>query len=573
MVAGAGAARAMGLLEGVMARPQGRLATRRARAEEAFRAGRLEEAARLFGAVCKATPRDPEARRWLARCVAEQGDFLAAERHWRAVVGRLARDPEGWAGVGLALHHQGRVIEAAEAYRRSLELYPAEINTHENLAAALSQAGRAAEAVAVYRHGLAVAPGHARLHSSLLLCLHYLEGEAPETLLEEHRRWGAAHGGGAVADPFANLPDPERRLRVGYVSADFCEHSVASFFLPLVERHDRARFEIVCYSAAPLVDRVTEEIRGLADHWVEISAMVDGEAAKRIRRDRVDVLVDLSGHTASNRLTLFARRPAPVQVTYLGYPDTTGLLAMDYRLVDGVTDPPGAERWATERLLRLPDCFLCYRPPAGAPAVAEPPLRANGHVTFGSFNNLAKVNDGVVEAWAEILRRSPGAHLVVKSSLLDDPATGEALRGRFLHHGVAPERVELLARQAARAGHLACYSRIDIGLDTFPYNGTTTTCEALWQGVPVVTLAGGLHMGRVGASLLRAVGLGDWVAGDVATYVERAVALAADRERLAALRRTLRATVAASPLCAEATFTRQVETAYRTAWQAWCTAR
>ena len=554
-----------------MAGKRDRLAHKMARAEAALQAGRLVESAELLEEVCRGTPKAVAPRRLLARCCAARNDVIAAERHWRVLVARLPNDPEGWAGVGLALHHQGRLADAVVAYRRSLAVYPDEANTQENFAAALHQQGRPREAVAVYRAALATWPRHARLHSNLLLALHYLPEISPEVMAAEHRRWGAVHARvDQVHAPFTNPAEPGRRLRVGYLSPDFREHSVASFFLPLVAEHDRERFEVVCYSTNPRTDAVSAEIQSLADGWCEVAGMEYGALAARIRIDQVDLLVELSGHTAGNRLTAVARRLAPVQVTYLGYPDTTGLTQVDYRLVDEITDPPGAEQWCTETLVRLPGSFLCYRPPADAPEVGPPPCEVTGHITFGSFNNLAKVNEEVVAVWAMILQQAPDSRLVVKSSILDDPATGERYRGLFVDHGVAGERIEFLGRTARRSDHLALYRDIDIALDTFPYNGVTTTCEALWMGVPVVTWTMKGHAGRVGASLLHSVGREHWVTDCLEGYVEQAVAMAASREVLHGERERLRGQMGVSPLCDGVAFVRRVEDAYRAMWRRWC---
>jgi protein O-GlcNAc transferase len=557
-----------------MAGKRDRLARKMARAEAALQAGRLDESAGLLEEVCRVTPKEVAPRRLLARCCAARNDVIAAEQHWRALVARLPNDPEGWAGVGLALHHQGRLADAVVAYRRSLAVYPDEANTQENLAAALHQQGRLMEAVMAYRAALVKWPRHARLHSSLLLALHYLPEMSQEVMAAEHRRWGEVHARvDQVRVPFTNPAEPGRLLRVGYLSPDFREHSVASFFLPLVAEHDRERFEVLCYSANPRPDSVSAEIRSLADGWYEVAGMGDDDLAARMRFDQVDLLVELAGHTAGNRLTAVARRLAPVQVTYLGYPDTTGMKQIDYRLVDEITDPPGAERWCIETLVRLPGSFLCYRPPADAPEVAPPPCEAAGYITFGSFNNLAKVNEEVVAAWAAILQQVPDSRLVLKSPVLDDPTTAERYRSLFAGHGVAGKRIGFLGRTARRSDHLAHYRDIDIVLDTFPYNGVTTTCEALWMGVPVVTWATIGHAGRVGASLLASVGQEHWVTDCLEKYVERAVAMAASTQTLHGERERLRSQMGDSPLCDGVAFVRKVEDAYREMWLRWCAAQ
>jgi predicted O-linked N-acetylglucosamine transferase (SPINDLY family) len=297
--------------------------------------------------------------------------------------------------------------------------------------------------------------------------------------------------------------------------------------------------------------------------------MSDDALANLISEDRIDVLVDLAGHTAFGRLPVFARKPAPVQLTWLGYPDTTGIAAIDYRLTDAVCDPAGAEARHTERLLRIPDLFLCYQPPADAPEVS-PRETAPEEVVFCSFNTLEKVNARTIAAWAAILRGLSGSRLLIKADILKHEAAARRLRESFAAHGIDEARLELVPWAEDRATHLDMYGRADIALDTFPYNGTTTTCEAMWMGVPVVTLAGEAHMSRVGATLLTAAGLGDLVAGSAEAYVDAAVRLARDPERRRALRSSLRTALRASPLLDHAGFTRKLEASMRVAWRAWC---
>ena len=305
-----------------------------------------------------------------------------------------------------------------------------------------------------------------------------------------------------------------------------------------------------------------------ADHWLVTVGLSDDDLAERIRTDGIDILVDLAGHTAKNRLGVFARKPAPVQVTWLGYPNTTGLKAIDYRLVDAVTDPVGqADAWASESLVRLEGGFLCYAGSKDAPEPTMPPCLTTGTVTFGSFNNPAKLSEATLDTWARLLARLPQARLLLKGNPFADAATRALFLSRLSERGVAAERVELVAWLPSEATHLALYNRVDVALDPFPYNGTTTTCEALWMGVPVVTLRGDRHAGRVGASLLTQVGLTDWIAGSVEEYLQIAATLAGNPQHLNDLRRTLRPRLAASPLCDGRAFARKIEATYRTMWQ------
>lgn len=351
-------------------------------------------------------------------------------------------------------------------------------------------------------------------------------------------------------------------MKIGYVSGDFRRHSVANFLFPVFENHDRSAFEIYCYSNNPSNDDVTERLVLAADQWRRISGLGDEEAARMIGEDGIDILVDLSGHTAHNRLQLFARRPAPTLVTWLGYPGSTGVEAIGFRLVDAITDPPDqGDRDYYEQLIRLEHGFLCYAPVDTAPAPVTRP--AGKRIRFGSFNNPAKLSTTTLDVWGRLLSAIPGSELVLKGRSFADSLVREMLLKRFQDRGIATERVALLEHIASPDGHMAAYGEIDIGLDPFPYNGTTTTCEALWMGVPVVTLLGERHSGRVGASLLTRVGLEDLIAEDAEDYIRRAAALAVDHERRAELRRTLRSKMAASPLCDGPAFTRGLEAAYR----------
>jgi predicted O-linked N-acetylglucosamine transferase (SPINDLY family) len=483
---------------------------------------------------------------------------------------------EAYMSLGTALQAQGKLTEAISAHRQALVLKPDYVDAQNELGGTLLNFGNLPEAIATFRRALALNPDAVGAHSNLLFCLHYEADIDLDALFAEHQRWGEQHAQPLAASIRAhtNVPDPERALRVGYVSPDFRQHSVAFFMEPVLRAHDHKALEVICYANVKRadVDGVTERLKGLGHGWCDIANMRDEDVAERIRADGVDILVDLTGHTDRNRLMVFARKPAPVQVTYLGYPDTIGLSAMDYRLTDAWADPPGqTERFHTEELLRLPGGFLRYRPTPDSPDVGDLPARATGHITFGSFNNAAKINARVIALWSMILQAVPSARLIMKAPHL---AVFGGSRGHFQalfeQHGVAPERVEMIGRVPSSTAHLELYNRIDIGLDPFPYNGTTTTCEALWMGVPVIVLAGKTHAGRVGVSLLSNVGLPELIADTPEAYVERAVSLARDLDRLETLRRSLRRKMEQAPLTDATGFTRQLETAYREMWKRWC---
>jgi predicted O-linked N-acetylglucosamine transferase (SPINDLY family)/ADP-heptose:LPS heptosyltransferase len=579
-------------------------------AAELVEAGRDAEAATELQSILDEDPRHAPALRRMAWYCHKRGDNTEAARMLGASFEREPNNPEAHYNLGLVLATLGRVVEAEASYRRGLALKPNAVDGHNNLGALLDSVGRYEEAEASYRRGIALAPGLPHLHnnlgvlfkesgrlaesiavhrrvvaldpnlqggrSNLLYTLNYDETVSPEALYAEHAAWGNSE---AVRFPtagsrFANTPEPTRRLRIGYVSGDFRHHSVAFFFGPLLEAHDRAAVEVFLYSNDVRDDAMTAQLKPRADHWVPIFPLSDELAAARIREDAIDILIDLSGHTNHNRMTLFARKPAPLAVTWLGYPNTTGLKAIDYRFTDAVADPSGeADRQHTERLVRLAPSFLCYRAPEEAGAIAPLPALAAGHVTFGSFNNVAKLSPGTVAVWARLLREVPDARLLLKASQFKDAATRERVTASFAAAGIGRERVIVLPPQRTTAEHLAIYGRVDIALDPLPYNGTATTCEALWMGVPVVTLRGERHASRVGASILTAVGLDHLIAPTPDAYVAIAAKLARDRDALATLRASLRERMRSSPLCDGAGFARAVEQAYRTMWRDWCAAQ
>lgn len=533
--------------------------------------GRFDEAVRALREAARLEPQRTEILLGLAHTYVDMDRPAEAAACYRDLTRLRPNDADMHFNLGMMLHVQHRLEEAVLSYRRSLELRPDASRVYNNLGSAYCEQGKYEEALECHRQALKANPSDDKAHSNLLMTLLYLPDQNPLEALTEYRRWERDYGQPAVSiSPHLNPRDPERRLRIGYVSPDFRTHSVAYFFEPLLANHDKRVVETVCYSTSTRSDATTERLQSLACQWRDVSRMGAEQAAGIIRSDRIDILVDLAGHTAGNGLKIFLHKPAPVQVTYLGYPHTTGLSAVDYRLTDLLSDPPGQEEFYTEKLVRLSDGFLCYQPPADSPPVSPLPASITGHVTFGSFNNLAKINPKVVALWAELLANIAGSRLLVKNASLDDPPTRERFCRMFEACGIKRERVELLGYITSLAEHLALYERLDIALDTFPYNGTTTTCEAMWMGVPVITLVGPVHAGRVGASLLNNAGLTDWVAETSERYVAIASDKARDLAGLAALRAGLRARLAVSPLCNGKTFASKIEAAYRDMWRVWC---
>ena len=478
---------------------------------------------------------------------------------------------EAYYNHGNALMALGRMGEAVARYRRSVAINPLYAPAHNNLGSALKEQGRLKEAAASYRRAIEVAPGFADPQHNLLFSLIYRDDLSPAEIAAAHRDWGRAKADppAPVAPSFAVSREPERILRVGYVSPDFHEHPVAIFFEPLLAAHDARGFETFCYDDSLQADARTARLKALAAHWRPIRGLGAKAAADLVRADRIDILIDLAGHTARNRLALFACRAAPLQVSWLGYPATTGMQAMDYRLTDSVADPAGAEELHSEALLRLPSGFLCYGAPADAPDPSSLPAARQGAVTFGSFNNFSKLSPATVALWAELLQALPNARLVLKAKQSSDEETVARLRQEFAAHDIGRERLRFLTVRPAHGEHLATYDRIDVALDPFPYNGTTTSCEALWMGVPVVTLRGDAHAGRVGAALLTQLALTELIAEHRAGYLAIARDLAADLPRLASLRASLRDRVR-ERLCDAGRFAREVEAAYRQVWRHWC---
>lgn len=466
-----------------------------------------------------------------------------------------------------ALVHLGRFVEAEASARRAMVLAPDSTDAMMACANPLISLGRFDEAVALLRQVVARKPREARAWSNLLMSLNYQPDGTPGSLLEEHRAFGAVfrpvRDRAVFRDPVA--AGERRKLRIGYVSPDFRQHVVATFVEPVLRLHDRDAFEIYCYYNDNRPDGVTRRFRALADYWRDIAAMSDDDAERVMLEDKLDVVVDLAGHTGWNRLTVLSRRVAPVQVTWLGYPNGTGLEAMDWRLSDTIADPsPDADQGHfVERVWRLPGTFLPFEPSAEAPEVGPPPLPRNGHPTFCSFNNFLKVNPQTLRVWARILEALPEARLRIKTLAMREPAVRDMTLDTLRAAGCDLDRVIMQPPVLSYAEHLSTYGDVDVALDTFPYQGTTTTCEALWMGVPVVSRMGDRHAARVGPTLLHAVGLDECIATSEDDYVEKAVRLATDPARLAALRAGLRSRMRASVLCDVPGFVRNLEVAYR----------
>jgi protein O-GlcNAc transferase len=501
----------------------------------------------------------------LAQTLHTAGQLKDAVSEYEEAIRLDPKNVKAMNDLGLVCSELRNPDGAERNFRAALVLEPDTPKIHGNLGNVLSKQGRIDQAIDYYRRALELNPDSPGIHSNLLLAYNY-QPRSNESLLTQHKEWAERHAARfypAEEHKRANEASANGRLRVGYVSADFRKHSVASFIGPVLKAHNRDRFEVFCYSDVARPDQMTQLMQGNAEHWRDVARLSDDRVARVILDDKIDILVDLAGHMGRHRLLIFARRVAPLQVTYLGYPNTTGLATMDYRITDAEADPPGmTESHHTEKLIRLPTGFLCYQPPAETPPLRDSHRTDSSSVTFGCFNNLAKVTKQMIGVWAEILRRVPGSKLVLKAEGLASSQAQADVHAEFASHGVDASRIQLVGFMPSLGEHLAAYHGIDIALDTFPYHGTTTTCEALWMGVPVVTLAGKSHRSRVGVSILTRVGLSELIASTLQGYIENAVVLAADSSGRWQIAANLRGGMRRSQLMNGSGFVNTLEAAY-----------
>lgn len=488
----------------------------------------------------------------------------------------IARKPEftaAYNSLGELYRLEGRYEDALQQYATALELRPDFAAAHNNLALVFKDQGKLDDARLHFERAIELAPDCAIFYHNLLLTMQYSPNISKQALFDLHLRFGKQFEPELLAQrlPHLNARTPSKRLKIGYVSGDFRRHAVSCFIEAVLAEHDKSAVELYCYYNNNVEDAVTRRIKATADHWLPCNALSDEQLAQRIRDDGIDILIDLSGHTAHNRLLVFGHKPAPVQASYLGYAATTGLTAIDYRITDLYAEPPGeCDRLSTERLWRLPDTVSCYAVQPGGPAVIDhPPRDDNGHITFGCFNNYTKLSDQTIRLWARILQRVPDARLMLEITGLERPDYLASVTRRLQDLGLDPARLILVPR--ADKNQFVLYNRIDIALDPFPYNGGTTSFDTLWMGVPFISLAGSSFTSRLGVTILQNGGLGELIACSEDEYVEIASALALDTPRLRAMRDDLRGRITASPLMDVPRFTRQLEQAYREMWAIWCT--
>jgi protein O-GlcNAc transferase len=569
--------------------------------------GKYREALSICLLKAELEPESGQEQRELGNCYARTGDLQTAIKHYSRAINLEPNISAHYNDLGLACYELRLLSEAKGAFQEVLRLAPQSVVAYTHLGLLANLAGVSGVAVNMlrravdidpncaeaqnnlalilrdqgdqtacrhhYEQALRLRPGNGDIVSSYLLSLNDDPKADPAWVASEHRRFQ-----GTISKPVrAVIPrdrNPSRKLRIGYVSSDLRVHSVGFFIAPLVRNHDPDEVEVTCYSTGNVEDEISEQIKAACARYRNVYRVGDDDLADIIKEDGVDVLLELSGHTAGNRLSLCGNRAAPVQMTYLGYPNTTGLSEMDYRITDAIADPIGqTEAWHSEKLLRVEGGFLAYQPweMGTATPAAMLPAREAGHITFGSFNNLAKINDVVLDTWAAILERVPESTVFLKARGLRDDRVKERILAAFSARGVVGEnRVRLMGHERSSLNHLNLYKQMDLALDTFPYNGTTTTCEALWMGTPVVTFAGNSHAGRVGASLLTHAGLPQLVARDRKDYIDRAVELGKDWDVLTELRSGLRERFARSPVMDPVRLARGLESAYRDAWKAYC---
>ena len=528
-----------------------------------------DEAVTCYQKAILLDPNNADAHHNLGAVFSERGELEKAEACFRRVLVRRPHDAEAHASLGNVLKKGGQLDEAVTAYQQAIAITPNVVEAYNNLGETFKEQGRSGEAIACYRRAIALNPSLAAVHSNLIYTLHFDVSSTAKAIHEEHQRWCQQHVTPLAATFREADPDRngERRLRVGYVSPDFCDQAECFFVLPLLEAHDRSLYEIHAYSSVNQPDHITARFRQAVDVWHDVRTLDDDQLAKKVVSDRVDILIDLTMHMANNRLLVFARKPSPVQVTWLAYPATTGLNAINYRLTDSLMESAADPYpFSAEVPVRLPESWCCYHPVTESPPCTRAPARVAGKNTFGSLNNFFKNNDAVLRRWAHVLTATPDSSLLL---LCPSDAARDRVRLFMTQAGIAAERLEFVGRQQ-RYDYLSTYQRIDVALDPFPYNGITTTLDALWMGVPVLTLPGALPPARAGLSLLTTLGLTEMIAHSEDDYIRRAVSLACDLPRLAANRADLREHLLRSPLMDAPRFARNVESAYRTMWRQRC---
>lgn len=559
--------------------------------------GELDKAEEYFRQSIQLNPKHHSAYSYLGNIYKQRQDYVKAIDYHQKAIQITPQAAEVFCNLGIVFQEVDKNAEAIQCFEKAIQLNPKIVEAYFNLGNTYFHLGNLTDAIRYYEKAIEHRPGYKEGYNNLgnallnqarvdeaiecykkadapsnqLMVLNYSDTQTPESVFEQHRAWAAKLE--TKTPEISNFHDksPDRKLRIGYVSPDFRKHVVATFFEPILQFHNQEKFEIFCYDNQPRSDKVTEKLKNLGGKWRRIINLSDLEVVKLIREDQIDILIDLTGHMANNRLPLFALKPAPIQMTYLGYPHSTGLQTIDYRISDVHADPEGmTECFHSEKLLRFKQTAWCFQPPSNLPEVVNPPSLETGRITFGSFNNSIKISPLLIEIWSKLLHQIPSSRLLLKSRHLGDNGLKEYFYQHFSKHGISSDRVELFPWEPTTEQHFASYQKIDIALDTFPYHGTTTTCEALWMGVPVITLAGKTHASRVGVSLLSNLNLSELVADSAADYIRIALELTKNPQKLKTLRIGMRERMKASPLLNAGCFAQDLEKLYRTAWQQWC---
>ena len=571
-------------------------------AEEFYNAGDYSQALAVLEQIIDRDTASTKELLLAGECAALIGDTTKAEQIFRKNLKQETNDPEAYYNLGVFYSHCGRAEEAFMMYQKGYELspsylycaealsrmmrtagwfkqaevvardilkfHPTNVSAYKELASILVASGKADEAVSVFEKGIEVKPDDLFIRSQLLMAMNYSTAYSQSCIYQKSLEWAQAAANNStelltVAPQKIVSEGDTAKIRIGYISGDFRRHSVAYFIEPILFNHDRHTFEIFCYSYTTALDHVSDRIQKMTDHWRDMVRMpTDLDCARIIAEDQLDILVDLGGHTFDGVKAL-VYGPAPIQVTYLGYPNTTGLPNVDYRFTDAFADPEEQDQYYSEKLYHLKSGFLSFAPPEEVPDVVAPPCLNNQYITFGSFNNYAKVTTICIEMWSKILQRVDHSRLIIKSKLFNEQGFKQDVTAAFVANGIDAERLTLTGHIQSLAGHLDAYSQVDIALDTFPYNGTTTTCEALWMGVPVVSRYGDDHRSRVGLSILSQIELPSFAAGNARDYMKQAIKLAGDYQRLASLRSSLRDVLAGSSVCDAVSTTREIEAAYK----------
>jgi len=542
-------------------------------ADAMHRLGRLDEAVDACRKAIALSPLLPYPHNNLGLSLSNLGKYDEAKVSLRKALEIMPDYLEALNNLGNILKQEGDYEGAISCYRRAIAINPRFVGSYNNMGGPLQNRGRHEEAISYLERALEIVPHDVVIHNNLVMYRQYSFAGSSEDVFAEALKFGRRFEEPLIGKwrRHENLRDSEKRLKVGFVSGDLRGHPVGFFLEGIIRHIDGDSLALYAYATQSAVDELSKRIKPKFEKWSFVTGFPDEVLVTLIRKDGIDILFDLSGHTSDNRLLAFAMKPAPLQVTWLGYPNTTGLKAMDYILADPITLPPEEEKYYTERALRLPDTYICYEPPGFDLEVNPPPALENGHVTFGSFNNPAKINDAVVECWAKIIAAVPGSRILFKfHKVFDREVERNNFLRRFSGFGIDPGRI-YFEGYSSHVDLFAAYHRVDIALDPFPYTGVTTSCEALWMGVPTLTLRmeRGIF-GHNGELIMKTAGLSDWVASSVDEYVAKAAGFAGNTAHMAALRGELRQVLLASPLCDAPRFARHLEAALRGIWREWC---